>query len=386
MNESNKLNVMVVYGGVSPEHDVAIVTALQVMKALEGAGFEVMPVYISKVGNWYLGDANFRKPESYRDIETLIKKGKKVIWSADPNFGLMKKSWWGFGMTMKQPDVVFPVIHGRGGEDGTLQGLLEMAGTPYVGCSVTASAVKIDKYIAKKVAETCGLNVLKDILVIKGEKMSAADKKAIKYPVIVKPVGLGSSIGLSRVKNQKELDEALEVAFCYDRRVIIEEALDDFSEVNISVLGNNPYQVSMTEEPKSSGKILSFADKYEGQQKSKGMAGSKRSIPAKQSAGVIKKIEKGTVDFFRAIGGKGIARVDFMVDKKGKVYFNEINTMPGSLAFYLWEASGISFEKLVKKLVDLALEEKKEKDALVKTFGSNILQSFAANGLKGRKV
>ncbi|TRZ54257.1 D-alanine--D-alanine ligase, partial [bacterium] len=335
---------MVVYGGVSPEHDVAIVTALQVMKALRGAGFEVMPVYISKEGNWYLGDERFLKPETYKDIKALLSKSKKVIWSADPNFGLMEKNWWGFGATVRQPNVVFPVIHGRGGEDGTLQGLLEMAGTPYVGCSVTASAVKIDKYIAKKIAQTCGLEVLKDTLVIKGEKMGVTERKAIKYPVMVKPVGLGSSIGLTRVKNEKDLDDALEVAFCYDRRVIIEEALDDFSEVNISVMGNNPYEVSVTEEPKSSGKVLSFADKYEGQKEAKGMAGSKRLIPAKQKPEVIKEIEKGAVDFFRAIGGKGIARVDFMVDNKGKVYFNEINTMPGSLAFYLWEASGVPFE------------------------------------------
>lgn len=386
MNESNRMNVMVVYGGVSPEHDVAIVTALQVMKALKKVGFEVMPVYISKEGNWYLGDGNFLKPEAYRENKTLLKKGKKVVWSADPNLGLMEKNWWGFGITVKQPDVVFPVIHGHGGEDGSLQGLLEMGGIPYVGCSVTASAIKIDKYIAKKIAKTCGLSVLNDILIIKGEKMSSIEKKKIKFPVMVKPVGLGSSIGLTRVNNQKELDDALEVAFCYDRRVIIEEALDDFSEVNISVLGNNPYQCSMTEEPKSSGKTLSFADKYEGQKKSSGMAGSRRLIPAKQKMEIIKEIEKGAVNFFRAIDGKGIARVDFLVSKEGKVYFNEINTMPGSLAFYLWEASGVSFEKLVSRLVMLALEEKRGKDSLIKTFGSNILEGFAVSGLKGGKI
>lgn len=383
---NNRLKVMVVYGGVSPEHEVAIVTALQVMNALEEADFEVLPIYISKEGNWYMGDSSFLKPEAYKDLRSLLKKGKQVIWSADPNFGLLEKSWWGFVATGKQPDVVFPVIHGRGGEDGTLQGLLEMAGTPYVGCSVTASAVKIDKYIAKKIAQACGLEVLKDRLVIKGEKISATEKEAIKYPVMVKPVGLGSSIGLTKVKNKRDLDDALELAFCYDRRVIIEEALDDFSEVNISVLGNNPYEVSVTEEPKSSGEMLSFEDKYERQEKSRGMAGSKRSIPAKQKLEVIKKIEKGAIDFFRSIGGKGIARVDFMVDKKGKVYFNEINTMPGSLAFYLWEASGLSFKKLVGRLVDLALEEGREKDSLIKTFESNILTGFSRNGLKGSKL
>ncbi len=386
MTETGKLRIMVVYGGVSPEHDVAIVTALQIMNALKEAGFEVMPVYVSKEGNWYLGGESYLQPEMYKVTGNLVRKGKWVMWSADPDLGLLEKNWWGFGATVKQPDVVFPVIHGHGGEDGTLQGLLEMGRIPYVGCGVTTSAVKIDKYIAKKIAQACGLNVLKDILVIKGEKLTSAKKKEIKYPVMVKPVGLGSSIGLSRVNRQEDLDDALEVAFCYDQRVIIEEALDDFDEVNISVLGNNPYIVSVTEEPKSSGELLSFADKYEGQGKIKGMAGSKRLIPARQGTTVIREIEQGAEKYFRAIGGKGIARVDFMVDKKEKVYFNEINTMPGSLAYYLWDASGITFPGLVKKLVDLAIEENGQKDTLIRTFESNILAGFARNGLKGGKI
>jgi len=203
---------------------------------------------------------------------------------------------------------------------------------------------------------------------------------------MVKPVGLGSSIGLSRVEKEKDLDNALEVAFCYDRRVMIEKGLNEFDEVNVSVLGNGPYQVSATEQPVASEKILSFADKYEGQSKQKGMAGAKRLIPAKQKPEVIKKIEKYAVDFFRAIGGKGVARVDFMVTKDGKIYFNEINTMPGSVAFYLWEASGVSFSKLVSRLVELAVGEHDEKKRLINTFESNILAGFASMGLKGGKV
>jgi len=281
---------------------------------------------------------------------------------------------------------VFPVIHGRGGEDGTLQGLLEVSGVPYVGCTVTASAVKIDKYLAKLIAGSLGIDVLADRLVVKGEKLTKEDRRKIRYPVMVKPVGLGSSIGLSRVEKEKDLDNALEVAFCYDRRVMIEKGLNEFDEVNVSVLGNGPYQVSATEQPVASEKILSFADKYEGQSKQKGMAGAKRLIPAKQKPEVIKKIEKYAVDFFRAIGGKGVARVDFMVTKDGKIYFNEINTMPGSVAFYLWEASGVSFSKLVSRLVELAVGEHDEKKRLINTFESNILAGFASMGLKGGKV
>jgi len=382
----NKIKVAVVYGGVSPEHEVAIVSALQVMNALKGAEFEVVPVYISKQGHWFLGNDKFMKPELYRNLSDLLRSAKRVIVSPDPEYGWLKKGFLGFGPVDTAPDVVFPVIHGRGGEDGTLQGLLELSGVPYVGCTVTASAVKIDKYLAKLIAGSLGIDVLADRLVVKGEKLTKEDRRKIRYPVMVKPVGLGSSIGLSRVEKEKDLDNALEVAFCYDRRVMIEKGLNEFDEVNVSVLGNGPYQVSATEQPVASEKILSFADKYEGQSKQKGMAGAKRLIPAKQKPEVIKKIEKYAVDFFRAIGGKGVARVDFMVTKDGKIYFNEINTMPGSVAFYLWEASGVSFSKLVSRLVELAVGEHDEKKRLINTFESNILAGFASMGLKGGKV
>jgi len=264
--------------------------------------------------------------------------------------------------------------------------LLELNGIPYVGCGVTASGVKIDKYLAKKIAKSVGIEVLGDELVVKGEKLSKEQIKKIKFPVMVKPVGLGSSIGLTRVNKEKNLDDALEVAFCYDNRVMIEEGLKDFAEVNVSIMGNGPYVLSETEQPIASGEVLSFTDKYEGQQKQQGMAGAQRLIPAKQSKEVIKKIEKYAEDFFQTIGGKGIARIDFMVSKTGKIYFNEINTMPGSLAFYLWEASGIKFKDLVKKLVELAIEEKESIKDLVSTFESNILSGFASKGLKGGKV
>jgi len=382
----NPKKVMVVYGGVSPEHDVAVVTAWQVMHALKKAGFEVMPVYITKGGNWYLGDDKFLDSKSYTNNKKLLSGAKEIILSPEAERGVLQKGLWNFGMTENQPDVIFPVVHGRGGEDGTLQGLFEMSGIPYVGCGVTASAVKIDKYLAKIVAKSIGIEVLADKLVIKGEKITEEERKTIKYPVMVKPVGLGSSIGLTRVEKDKDLDDALEVAFCYDTRVIIEEALEKFSEVNISIMGNGPYEVSMTEQPMASGEVLSFSDKYEGQSRTKGMAGAKRLIPAKQTPEIIQKIEKYTKDYFRAIGGKGIARVDYMVGKSGKVYFNEINTMPGSLAFYLWGANGVSFEELVTRLVNLALEEKESKKSLINTFDSNILAGFANMGLKGGKV
>ncbi len=379
-------NVMVVYGGVAPEHEVAVITALQVMNALKSAGHTVMPVYISKQGNWFLGGEEYLKPETYRDLVKVERLGKRVVLSPDRDYGLLTKGFLGFGPAEIQPEVVFPVVHGKNGEDGTLQGLFELANIPYVGCGVTASGLKIDKYVAKKVAESLGIEVLRDWLVVKGESFSAKATKDFRYPVMVKPVGLGSSIGLTRVEKESDLASALEVAFCYDDRVMIEEALTDHKEVNVSIIGNNPYELSMTEQPVASGEILSFDDKYTSESgKSQGMATAQRYIPAKVDKKIIKKIEENALVFFRNLGGKGIARVDFMVDKKGTVYFNEINTMPGSLAFYLWEKTNLPFPKLVSRLVELAVEDFESKQEKVTTFESNILAGFANGGLKGNK-
>ncbi len=375
--------IMVVYGGVSPEHEVAVITALQVMNALRASGYYVMPVYINKSGNWFLGNEEYLKPDLYKDLGKVERLGKRVIFSADIDFGLLKKGWLGLFPNEIQPEVVFPVVHGKNGEDGTLQGLFELANIPYVGCGVTASGVKIDKFVAKKVAASLGIKVLEDVLVNKGEKPDISD---LKFPVFVKPISLGSSIGLTKVEKEADLFDALEIAFCYDNRVMIEEAVNKPNEVNVSIIGNDPYELSVTEQPVASGEALSFDDKYTGEAgKSRGMASAKRYIPARVDQKIIKQIEENALKFFRCIGGRGIARVDFMVDKKGSVFFNEINTMPGSLAFYLWDKSGYPFPKLVGRLVELAVEEWEKKRNLIHSFESNILSSFATRGLKGGK-
>jgi len=382
---SDKETVLVIYGGVSPEHEVAIVTALQVMNALAEGGFKVRPLYISKIGHWFLGDKRYLKPEIYKDLSKVEGMGKRLVYSPDGDIGLLSKSWLGFSPEVGSIDVVFPVIHGRGGEDGTIQGLLELSGVPYVGCGVTASAIKIDKYIAKRLAESVGIKTTKDKLVSKGEEI---DQLPFKFPVYVKPVGLGSSIGLARVDEQKNLKSALEVAFCYDNRVMIEEAIETPKEVNISIMGNGPkYEVSVTERPVSSGKMLSFEDKYirDDGGKNTGMAGANRIIPADIGIKMIREIEDNARKFFRLIGGKGMARIDFMIDKDGKIYFNEINTLPGSLAFYLWEKKGVIFSELVEKLVNLAIENWKAKKELITSFENNILSGLANGGLKGKK-
>ncbi len=375
-----KKKVLVVYGGESPEHEVAVITALQVMNALVGAGYQVLPLYITKSGNWRLGDEKFLKIETYKEPSRMDTLGKEAILSPEKDGLLMTKGWFGFSPCNDQPEVVFPVIHGKGGEDGTLQGLFELANIPFVGCGVTASAIKIDKYLAKRVAGSLGIKVLNDLLVVKGEKNNLSK---VKFPAFVKPVGLGSSIGLKKVKNRQELNEAIEVAFCYDTRVMIEEAMEKPKEVNISIIGNGPYKLSVTEQPVASGEVLSFEDKYVSEgKKTKGMASAQRLIPATVGEKIIKEVEESARKFFREIGGKGMARIDFMVNKNNEVYFNEINTMPGSLAFYLWEKTNLSFPDLVDELVVLAVAEWREQNRLVKTFENNILASVGSIGLK----
>jgi D-alanine-D-alanine ligase len=384
--------VLVMYGGVCPEHEVSIVSALQVMSALEEGGFKVLPLYISKEGGWYMGDKKYLKPENYKDLEKVKQWGKRVIISADREWDLLAKGWLGFGGMEEKIDAVFPVFHGQYGEDGAIQGLLEHADLPYVGCGVTASGVGIDKYVAKRVAESLGVRVTKDVLVTVGgwkkeKKELVKEIGKLKWPVFIKPARLGSSIGVLRLVKKKDLMDALEVAFRYGSRVVVEEAVKNPIEINISILGNDPYELSVTEKPVTVADVLSFEDKYIGEGgKSKGMASAKRIIPAPVSEKIKMEIEKATVDIFRAIDGKGISRLDFMLDSENKVYFNEINTMPGSLAFYLWEASGVSFKRLVTKLVRLAEEEWKAKKKLVSVFNSNILAGFASRGSKGGKV
>ena len=365
-----KQKVLVMYGGVCPEHEVSIISALQVMEALKNGRFEVLPLYISKKGEWCWGNKRFLNPELYKNLDEVVRLSKRVIVSPDSNWGILSKGWLGFGAMEDKVDAVFPVFHGRLGEDGAIQGLLEHANLPYVGCGVLAGGGGIDKYVSKRVAESLGMLVTKDKLVSSGEwrknrKKVLNEIKKLKLPVFIKPVGLGSSIGMVKVKKMSELEDALEVALCYDTRVLVEEEVKKPKEVNISILGNDPYQVSITEEPVVESEILSFKDKYEGDGgKSKGMAGAKRLIPARIDRKTQKEIERMTINFFRVTGGRGIARVDFMISKDKKIYFNEINTMPGSLAFYLWEKSGIPFERLVRQLVELAIENWVEKKKL----------------------
>src|SRR3990172_3998482 len=369
------LNILVLFGGRSTEHDVSIITGIQVLHGLNKSNYNVIPVYITKEGEWVKGDSSFYKPETFKNLTKAISGKTGVFISPDSqvNYLIEKPKTFTLFKSLvgEKIDVVFPAFHGRYGEDGAIQGLLELADIAYVGCGVEASAICMNKAISKRVASSIGIPTLHDVVVTSSKNLP----KNVKYPVFVKPVRLGSSIGISLAGNQEELKQAVEVGLYYDTKVIIEDAQENAREVNISLLGNDPYELSVCEEPVRTSNLLSFEDKYLGDSISKGMASAKRIIPAEIKKTTKDKIEEYSRKFFSEVGGEGIARIDYLLSKDEKqIYFNEINTMPGSVAFYLWKEKGLSFDALIDKLILLALTKQKAKKKLNLTFNSNILE------------
>lgn len=393
---SNK-NILVLYGGTNTEHEVSIVSAIQAMLALEQANYFVIPVYISKQGNWVKGDKTFYDPKLYIHPEKLLENFPSCCLipsdiptlQIDKNFGLKKRVHF---------DVAFPVFHGKNGEDGSIQGLLQLYNIPFVGCPMIGSSVGMDKHLAKRIAHSLGINTTKDIVITRSEwttnkKEIITNALKLSKSAFIKPVKMGSSIGITKAKNKSELENAVDVAFFYDSKVIIEEALEDINEINISIIGNDPYETSITEMPAGSDEILSFQDKYlrssGGKNKSTkqmGMASLQRRIPAPVARSIISQIEEYAKLFFRNIEGRGLSRIDFILTKTNQIYFNEINTIPGSLSFYLWEKTNLPFPRLVDKLVKLALEDHNTQQKTTTTFTSNILSHYNENAAKGAKT
>jgi D-alanine-D-alanine ligase len=383
----SKYTVAVLYGSQNPEHEVSIITALQVMHALKEAGHDVIPLYITKQGQWLLGDARFFDPKFYINLNQTAVYGKAI--SALPN-AILSKSRFNQWKPTQKIDVAFPIFHGDYGEDGSIQGLLKLLNIPVVGSTIIQSAIGLDKYISKRIAQSIGIPTLPDVIVTaaswkndQAETTKNSFKLATK--LIIKPNRLGSSIGISIVNNPEEFKDAIDVALQYDSRVLVEPLLDHPDEINIAIMGNDPYQFSSTEQPLKEDALLSFQDKYlsSGGKKTgtKGMASSQRLIPAPITKDKENEIKLYSEKFFRSIDGKGMARLDFMIDHD-KIYFNEINTIPGSLAFYLWEKADISFPKLVNTLVDLSLENYGQESSRIKSFESNLLASMPLSGKK----
>lgn len=382
MSNSNKLNVAVIFGSRSVEHEVSIVTAMQVFEEIDKQKYNVIPIYIDKEGQWWTGK-NIDKLESFKNLELVNKKGlssyylppvarTKVLLPLSPSF-------------FKQPipvDVVFPTIHGTFGEDGTLQGVLEMASIPYVGCGVTASALGMDKVAQRAIFEKEGLPVVKYFWFYR-EKWESDSKailrdveKKLSYPVFVKPANLGSSVGINKAIDKRGLIWAIQVAKEFDRKILVEEAVENSLDINCSVIGYKKLEISVCEQPLKEKDALSYEDKYLKGGKVKGMAGLSRLIPAPISKNSTRKIQDMSKIAFQTIGASGISRIDFLMDNKSeKVFVNEINTMPGSLAFYLWEKSGLPFSQLIDKLIELAFERFEDTNRNVYTYDSKLLQS-----------
>ncbi|MAG36797.1 MAG: D-alanine--D-alanine ligase [Dehalococcoidia bacterium] len=390
---TQRLRVGVIFGSRSVEHDVSIITAAQAMAAMDRAEYEVIPIYVTREGKWLTGEA-LTQLDAYRDANGTTRVRPAYI-SPEPQDGALvqPRSWWQRLARRVQTlrlDVVLPCVHGTHGEDGTLQGLLELANVPYVGAGVVGSAVGMDKIIMKAVFASADLPLLPYLWYQRSqwesqrEMMLTQIERDLTYPLFVKPANLGSSIGISQVRNRDELEAGLAVAAQYDRRLLVEQALEGAIEINCSVLGNDDPRPSVCEQPVPWEEFLSYEDKYlRGGGKAAGMASTDRRIPAPISDQLTQRIQAAAVAGFRATDGAGVARVDFLVDEAGEAfYINEINTIPGSLSFYLWEASGLSYPALIDRLIELALERHQDKQRTITTFESNILAHAAGSNLK----
>ena len=408
------ITIAVFFGGNSTEHEISVISAVQAMGYLDHGKYNVLPVYMTKDGLFYT-HPDMGKIESFRDIPALTSRSRQVFFMKEHGRTVMA-SWplKRFGRNEVTPvDLAFPIVHGTNVEDGTLQGYLATLGLPIVGPGVLPSAIGMDKVMMKSILKDAGIPVLDcleatwkdwedpDALIARiGEKFT--------YPVIVKPVNLGSSIGITKARDKDSLRDALELAFTFSGRVLVEHAIDKLKEINCAVLGDYEHaEPSECEEPLPSedASILSFEDKYmsggskggakggaksglsgsKGGGGSKGMASLTRKIPADITPEMRDRIRDTAVRAFHARAGFGVARIDFMIDEEdGALYFNEINTIPGSLSFYLWEPLGIPYPELLDRLIDLARKHALESQKTTTAFDTNILATARIGGSKAK--
>lgn len=395
-----KTRVAVIFGGHSVEHEVSIISGLQALNALNKDKYEAFPLYISKDKCFYVGE-NLRQIASFRDMKTCLAAATRVLpVPGEQGVELVRYPMKKFGNNLVAAfDVAIPVVHGTNVEDGTLMGYLEMLGVPYASCDVTSSALGMDKFAMKGVLAEASIPVLParqysgKQYAVDSEAVLGEIEAEIGYPVIVKPVNLGSSVGISKAKNHAELVDAMDLAVSFSARVLVERAVPNLREINCSVLGDyETARASACEEPLNAEDILTFGDKYlsgNGGKSggSKGMTDLKRRCPAELPEGMTEKVQELAVKTFKALGCLGVSRIDFLNDKEtGELWVNEINTIPGSLSFYLWQEVGVPFDALMDELVSLAFKRQREREALTFTYESNILSgtTFGAKGSKGK--
>ena len=396
-----KIKVGVIFGGESVEHEVSIISAIQAMNKMDEEKYDIVPIYITKDREWYTGDM-LKDIDVYQDFNLIKKYSKNVVlYYKNGSYVLQSKGL--FKKVVKEIDIAFPIVHGTNVEDGVLQGYLQTIGIPYVGPNVYAAVAGQDKAIMKDIWKSADIPMTKYVWFYDVDYRQTPEEvikkvNTLNYPVIVKPATTGSSVGINVCENEDKLKDAIDEAIQYDNKVVVEEVVENLKEVNIAVMGNYEHQkVSVIEEVLSSNKFLTYTDKYIGGGKgkikggvkargSKGMASTSRKLPAELSDKTRKEVEDIAVRAFKALGSAGNSRIDFLIDEKtNKVYINEINSIPGSLAFYLWDAKDINFTQVLDDMINIGIKEYKKRLSKTHSFESNILAGFAANGVKGAK-
>lgn len=397
----SKIQLGVIYGSRTCEHEVAIISAVQLMRNVNREKYDVIPVYISQKGEWFTGEP-LLDMKTYTPFDPFKKglipvhldltAGSGALIHFEPPKGLFGG---GKETVVARLDCVIPVMHGLNGEDGAIQGVLEMANIPYAATGITGSAVGMDKITMKRFFRGCGFPILPDCALSRTQweknQKECLDlvERELPYPVFVKPACLGSSIGVSRADDRDGLRKSLELAFSYDRRVLVEKGLDKPIEVNCSVAGfDGKRKASVLEMPNSGTGFLDFSEKYlAGSSGSKGMASLKRIVPAPIGDELTATLQQLSLDIFDAMDCKGVVRIDYMLDRHSDHYYiTEINTIPGSLAYYLWAETGLPYSGLIDEMVDCAMRAHEEKERNSFAFQSDILSGVCLGGKKGGKM
>ena len=403
----SKIRAGVFFGGPSVEHEVSVITAIQAMQAMDADRYQIIPVYVTKTGDFYTGE-HLSSLESYRNIPAALEKAQRVTLQKEgKEVCLMLAKQKRFGSSVVSVlDVALPIFHGTGGEDGTMQAHFERLGLPYTGPDVASSAIGMDKWASKAMFKLHGVPCVEGVKVTQSQYFTDPEaaaqtiEKAVGYPAIIKPYNLGSSVGIHKCRDRASLLEGLEDAFLYSQAVLAERAVQNLREINCAVLGDaEEARASVCEEPLNATDILTYADKYQSGGKtgktgaksgggSKGMQSLARVVPADLSPEMTEKVQQLAIDAFRAIGACGCSRIDFLLDNQtGELFANEINTIPGSLAFYLWEKSGLTFSQLMDEMIRLALKRQRQQSLLHRSFETNLLQHAQIGGAKaGKKV
>ena len=382
-----KINVGVIFGGKSVEHEISIISAVEAMGYMDTNKYNVIPIYIDKDGTWYTGE-HLKDIINYRDIE-LVKRYAKKVCLIRKDKSCILQSLGLFKRTINIIDIVFPIGHGLYMEDGSLQGYLNMLGVPYVGSGVVASAIGQDKVFMKQIL-SCNNIPTTNYIWFTSKEFSSNKKKVLEkintlsYPVYVKPANLGSSIGISRVTSEQELLAGIKEAIKFDNKIIVEEEIKHVKEVNISVLGTyDNLETSELEEINVNDEFFTFKEKYV-ENYSKVVKKGKKVNPL-LSKEMVEDLKEYAINTFKAINARGVARIDFLIDDKTKkIYVSEINTIPGSLSLYLWLPKKNSQNELINDLINIAIEEYKNKQNLILSFNNNLLDKFDI--LDGKKL